>query len=690
MEKKINAKTNKGYSLIELLITITIIVIAASAVIPVLTFVTQANSNNKIRSTANSIATSIFEEINSMKYEDIGVPSGSPAGTVITPREVTVDGVTYKVDIQISWGSATNLGEGRKVNPVAFKNIRVIVKAMGAFTGTEDTFDKMYSIVAKEGHQSILNKGNILVQIKDSNNASLSSLSLNIKAQGPKTYNILAEEGQVIFGEIDLGTYSVSVPVPAEYAVPQNETVESGSAIRKNIIIDSWNVKNIYFYMDKLEKYSNLNIKIIDEEGNILPQTGKIEMKWVMDDTESTVFSDRSFTNGTITSNTIGRLWPLGIYNIIITYPPAEGIPQYNMAEAIDKPIIKETDAEWDGTFSTAGETINLLIRKESKPIVPTRDAFSRIEAESYDEYSGNYIRESGDGGEIIRGMRGTNYTVYKNVDFDSGAFRFIARAAGRDNMTVTLKVDGYDNSGTTIGTLNFNRTSRYNDSTYQEQSCWVNGITGVHDLYIIYSGNFRFNWFTFKRADDNFNDNTISSAWTFKNGTWVENDGVLKQTSSDRQDPKKAILSNAGYNQNTNYTIMAKVMVESGKWSNSDEARAGVGLFTNTDTGYGYNLLFHNTRNTVQFLDDARGWSDEFTYSWTENKWYWFKLKSEGRQLYGKIWEDGSTEPDDWLFQYTFPNTSKFRPQRTGYPSLNGGSGNCQVWFDDVSVIEE
>lgn len=679
MEKKITAKTNKGYSLIELLITITIIVIAASAVIPVLTFVTQANSNNKIRSTANSIATSIFEEINSMKYEDIGVPSGSPAGTVITPREVPVDGVTYKVDIQISWGSATNLGEGKKVNPVAFKNIRVIVKAMGAFTGTEDTIDKMYSIVAKEGHQSILNKGNILVQIKDSNNASLSSLSLNIKAEGPKTYNILTEGGQVIFGEIDLGTYSVSVPVPDVYAVPQSETVESGSAIRKNIIIDSWNVKNIYFYMDKLEKYSNLNIKIVDEEGNPLPQSGKIEMKWILDDTENTVFSDRSFTNGTITSDTIGKLWPLGKYNIIITYPPADGIPQYNMAESIDKPIIEGTGDEWDGTFAVAGETINLLIRRESKPVVPTRDAFSRIEAESYDEYSGYYTRESGDGGEIIRGMNGNNYTVYKNVDFDTGAFRFIARAAGRNNRTVTLKVDDYDNSGTTIGTLNFNNTG--SNSNYLERSCWVNGVTGVHDLYIIYSGNFRFNWFTFKRVYDDFNDASISDAWTLYDGTWREENGVLKQISTNLQDPKKAILSNGGFTETENYTLTAKVYVD--QWTNSDQARAGVSLFSNPSNGCGYNLLFHNDKNTVQFLDDLRGWSGNFTYSWTENKWYCFKLKSEGSKLYGKIWEDGFAEPVNWLFEHTFT----FTPQRTGYPALNGGSGNCQVWFDDVSV---
>ncbi|MGI6084343.1 MAG: type IV pilus modification PilV family protein, partial [Acetivibrionales bacterium] len=234
MDKKLKFHSNKGFSLIELLIAITILVIAATAVIPVLTFVTQANSQNKIRATGNSIAASIFEEISSMKYEDIGTHSGSPSGTVVTPRTVTVDGVDYQVDIHISWGSATDMGSSKKVNPVAFKNIRVIVKAKGAFTGTEDTIDKMYSIVAKEGQQSLPDKGNIRVSIKKADNEFFTTPSLMVQAAGPKTYNMPTEGGQVVFGEIDKGTYSVSAPIPGGYYVPQGETIESGNVVRKN------------------------------------------------------------------------------------------------------------------------------------------------------------------------------------------------------------------------------------------------------------------------------------------------------------------------------------------------------------------------------------------------------------------------------------------------------------------------
>lgn len=690
MKTNLSYDSNRGFSLIELLITITILVIAASAVIPVFTFVTQANNQNKIRATANSIATSIFEEISSMKYEDIGTAAGSPAGIVETPREITVDGINYKVDILISWGSAADLGSENKTNPVAFKNIRVIVKATGAFTGTEDTVDKMYSIVAKEGQQSMPDKGNIRVLIKGATNVPLSTPSLNIVASGPRTYNMVTEGGQAIFGEIEKGTYSVAMPIPNGYYVPQNETVEAGNAVRKNIIIDNWSVKDVPFYIDRLENYSRLSVKLINETGEIVDKDGSITLTWNMDDTDYTVFTNKSFYGGTISSDNIGRLWPIGTYNIKISISDSDGYLEYDMDKSEVKPVIDGTETRWDGTFSKPGETINLLIPVDAIPQNTKRDAYSRIEAESYDEATGNYINNSNDGGQEIRGMPNNAYTVYKDVDFDTGARLFIARAAGNNNGTVTIRVDGVN--GQIIGSLNFRSTG--SNSNYQEQSCWINGITGVHDLYIFYSGgNFRFNWFTFRRTydSDNFNDGNIADAWTFRNGTWQEVDGVLKQTSASEQDPKKAILSNGGFSETADYTITAKVRVDSWLGNNridDDMARAGVSLFTNTTDGEGYNLLFHRTdnKNVVQFLDDKRGWSEPVTgFSWNTGRWYWFKLKSEGTKLYGKIWLDGSSEPESWMFNWTTPYG-----QRTGYPALNGGSGDCRVWFDDISVTRE
>ncbi|CAG1017797.1 hypothetical protein BURC_02493, partial [Burkholderiaceae bacterium] len=184
----------------------------------------------------------------------------------------------------------------------------------------------------------------------------------------------------------------------------------------------------------------------------------------------------------------------------------------------------------------------------------------------------------------------------------------------------------------------------------------------------------------------DNFNDGQLSSAWTLRNGTWSEANGLLAQTSTGYADPRKAIISNSGVTFPSNHLITAKVRVDS--WTDGPYARAGVGLFTDA-SGLGYNLMFNADHSTIQFLDDYVAYGPSYTFAWSTGTWYWFKLKMENGTLSGKVWQDGTTEPTTWPYSWT-------RSGRTGYPALNGGSasasygaGNSTVSFDDVSVAE-
>jgi hypothetical protein len=181
----------------------------------------------------------------------------------------------------------------------------------------------------------------------------------------------------------------------------------------------------------------------------------------------------------------------------------------------------------------------------------------------------------------------------------------------------------------------------------------------------------------------DNFEDNSIGGAWKIFGGSWSESGGVLSQSSTAAVDPRKAVLSNAGLSATGNYCLTAKLRVNS--WTDGAYARAGVGLFANGTDGYGYNLVFHNDHNTIQFHDDYVAWGPSYTFAWQDNVWYWFKLKSVGGTLYGKVWQEGTAEPTEWPYTWT-------RSGRSGYPSLNGGAagglpGNATVSFDDVSV---
>jgi subtilisin family serine protease len=171
--------------------------------------------------------------------------------------------------------------------------------------------------------------------------------------------------------------------------------------------------------------------------------------------------------------------------------------------------------------------------------------------------------------------------------------------------------------------------------------------------------------------------------AWTFHGGSWSQGGGTLRQTSLANADPRKAIIADHAYPADVQIT--AKVRVDS--WTDGDSARAGVGLRTDPATGRGYNLLFHGTHNTVQFLDDGVAWGNSYNFSWSTGTWYWFKLKEANGALYGKVWQDGRPEPTGWMF-----TQSGWTSRAGGVPSLNGGSagrgGNATVSFSSVAVV--
>ena len=165
--------------------------------------------------------------------------------------------------------------------------------------------------------------------------------------------------------------------------------------------------------------------------------------------------------------------------------------------------------------------------------------------------------------------------------------------------------------------------------------------------------------------AQDSFNSKAISSAWSFVGGKWTQSNGILSQTGGKTQtDVEKAVLGDQNYP--ADQAITAKVWVTS--WTAGDAARAGVGIDTTPKSGLGYELVFHGN-NQVQFLDDGVTWGNAYSFSWNTNTWYWFQLTDQSGTLLGKVWQDGTPEPTNWMFQQT-----GWTDRTTGNPSLDGG----------------
>jgi len=130
-------------------------------------------------------------------------------------------------------------------------------------------------------------------------------------------------------------------------------------------------------------------------------------------------------------------------------------------------------------------------------PIIVERSAFARIEAESYNDIYSSSIQAipTVDDGSGVGYIEAGNYLVYKKLNFGRGTTAFKAMVADELNVNIELRLNSPD--GTLIGKLPVSKTTDWN--TYEEQSCSVSNVTGVNDLYLVFTGPVNIDWFAFE-----------------------------------------------------------------------------------------------------------------------------------------------------------------------------------------------
>lgn len=145
-------------------------------------------------------------------------------------------------------------------------------------------------------------------------------------------------------------------------------------------------------------------------------------------------------------------------------------------------------------------DAVGVVANIAGAPVVPDeQSAYSRIEAEGYSNQSGIQTEACSEGGLDVGFIESGDYTVYKNVDFASGAGSFTARVASATNGGyIEIRLDSPN--GTLIGTCPVKGTGDW--QTYIDVKCAVSEVKGKHDLYLMFTGDsgylFNINWFTF------------------------------------------------------------------------------------------------------------------------------------------------------------------------------------------------
>ncbi|RCX14818.1 dockerin type I repeat protein [Anaerobacterium chartisolvens] len=138
----------------------------------------------------------------------------------------------------------------------------------------------------------------------------------------------------------------------------------------------------------------------------------------------------------------------------------------------------------------------------EASAASTTISAFTQIEGESYDTQSGIQNGSCSEGGECVGYIENGDYTVYTNLDFESGAKGFKARvASATSGGNIEIRLDSI--TGSVIGTCAVPGTGDWQN--WVDVRCDVSGVSGKHDLYLKYTGGsgylFNVNWFTFSKG---------------------------------------------------------------------------------------------------------------------------------------------------------------------------------------------
>ncbi|WP_067507951.1 carbohydrate-binding protein [Actinoplanes sp. TFC3] len=139
-------------------------------------------------------------------------------------------------------------------------------------------------------------------------------------------------------------------------------------------------------------------------------------------------------------------------------------------------------------------------------PTGGTRDAFSTIEAESYDAASAVIKEASSEGGQNVGAIGNGDWLQFNNVNFGTGGVRdFLARvasgAAGGVSGLVEVRLDSRSNAP--IGSFSLASTGGW--QSWRSVPGNVTGVSGTHTVYLTFiSGQgadfVNVNWIQFRR----------------------------------------------------------------------------------------------------------------------------------------------------------------------------------------------
>ncbi|WP_160686607.1 glycoside hydrolase family 3 protein [Clostridium sp. C2-6-12] len=163
----------------------------------------------------------------------------------------------------------------------------------------------------------------------------------------------------------------------------------------------------------------------------------------------------------------------------------------------------------WDVTqnkFTLEKGSYNIMIGSSSEDIrvkdtlfidgevIPPRDLTKITRAEDYDDYNNVILHECKAGGTCVCPTAENSWICFRDVNLkQSTAFEFNT-ACVNDNSEIEIFLDD----------LNKSRLAKFSVTNTRDNQKWISqtvpivSLSGIHDIYLKFSGNFKLSWFKF------------------------------------------------------------------------------------------------------------------------------------------------------------------------------------------------
>ncbi|NLW90932.1 MAG: type II secretion system protein, partial [Syntrophomonadaceae bacterium] len=396
-----SVKNESGFTLVEIMVSLIILLILVVAFVPLFTFVSQAIASNKAKDIAIELSTQKMEELRSLPYvvlnanqqidttkPQLGNVGGTPPGSVEPTETVNVNGKDYVITTSITWGDDTK----------SYKIVSVTVTAPGIFNEAVNITNRFDTMAAQEGIR--VQPGSILVKIYDRNGNLLTDTITVTIASTDYNDSDSTSGGEVLFDNLPSGTYSVSALVPNNMTYhPELQPKYNASThmlVENNITVTYNKQAKVEFIMDTP---ASINLSIRDQSNNKIvfnsTVTANLSLSWYESDPASLInIQSRTITNSELANgqlaSAVSGLWPTGTYILSLKVNKAITDSDFKLYNAYHNNNVHLNSGTNSITANLGSPPVKLVLLGKDNWVESVYNANTKYYAQTWLDQSGN------------------------------------------------------------------------------------------------------------------------------------------------------------------------------------------------------------------------------------------------------------------------------------------------------------